>query len=72
MSKITISSAANAFGSGKTLIGLECRGSRIVNATRKFMTLENGKVIERKGNYITHEMDDSIEIDNTFYQTDEL
>ena len=72
MSKKT-SSAANAFGPGKDLIGLTCKGSKIVDASRQYMHLEDGRTVERAGNRVEHEqIIVKGEIDNSWYATDDL
>lgn len=48
--------AANAFGSGQDLVGKIHRGKKIVSATRKHMTLEDGTTYPRKGNHVQFEM----------------
>lgn len=72
MSKRT-SSAANSFGSGKDLIGTSCNGSKVVDASRQYMHLENGETVERAGNRVEHDViiGDS-NPDNSHYQTDDL
>lgn len=72
MSKKT-SSAANAFGSGKDLIGTICKGSKVVDASRQYMHLENGQTVERAGNRVEHDIVlGSDNPDNGYYQTDDL
>lgn len=72
MSKKT-SSAANAFGPGKDLIGMTCKGSKVVDASRKYMHLENGQTVERVGNCVEHDViTGPATPDNDHYQTDDL
>lgn len=72
MSKKT-SSAANAFGSGKDLIGMTCKGSKVIDASRKYMHLENGQTVERAGNRVEHDViTGSSNPDNGNYATDDL
>lgn len=52
---------ANNFGAGSELIGQMCRGRKIVAATRKNMTLEDGRVFPRKGNRIDIWVEDEAE-----------
>ena len=67
------SSAANAFGSGKDLIGMTCRGKEIVAASRQYMHLSDGQKVERAGNRVEHErIEPTGVIDNCYYMTDDL
>jgi hypothetical protein len=67
------SSAANSFGSGKDLIGMTCKGSKVVDASRQYMQLENGQTVERAGNRVGHDViTGSSNPDNGHYETDDL
>ena len=67
------SSAANAFGAGKDLVGMSHRGHEIVSASRQYMHLDNGETVARAGNRVEHErIVVTGEVDNTAYMTDDL
>jgi len=52
-----ISAPANAFGAGKELIGKTFKGHTVTDASRKYMHLDNGETVERKGNRVNYEAD---------------
>ncbi len=67
------SSAANSFGAGKEIIGMSHRGHEIVDASRRYMHLDNGETVARTGNRVEHERTYvKGEVDNTAYMTDDL
>ena len=73
MKKKMTSSAANAFGAGEFLVGMKHRGKVIISATRKFMVLDNGDKVERKGNRVEHEETlGPVDNDNNAYMTDDI